>query len=47
MKIFSEKFIKSEELEKRIKIIYSFNKEKYNFKQGKMIDIENINIKQN
>ncbi len=44
MEIFSEKFIKSEELEKRIKITCSFNSAKCEFKQGRILYIQNTNI---
>ncbi|MBQ9318127.1 MAG: hypothetical protein IJR82_00650 [Bacilli bacterium] len=35
---------KDEKLEKRIKIICSFNKAKCKIKEGKIIEIENTNI---
>lgn len=44
MEYLVKKLIKNEELEKRIKIICSFNKAKCNFTQGRIIDIENSNI---
>ena len=39
-----EKLIKDEELEKKIKLICSFNKAKCNIKQGRIIYIDDSNI---
>lgn len=39
-----EKLIKDEELEKKIKLICSFNKTKCNIKQGRIIYINDSNI---
>ena len=39
-----EKLIKDEELEKKIILICSFNKAKYNIKQGRIIYIDDSNI---
>lgn len=39
-----EKLIKYEELEKKIKLICSFNKAKCNIKQGRIIYIDDSNI---
>ena len=44
MEIFSENFIKSEELEKRIRTTCSFNNAKCDFKQGRILTIPNTNI---
>ena len=44
MRYLVKNLIKNEELEKKIKIICSFNKEKCIFKQGKIIDIVDSNI---
>jgi len=44
MEIFSEKFIKSEELEKRIRTTCSFNNAKCEFRQGRILYIGGTNI---
>lgn len=44
MEIFSEKFIKSEELEKRIRTTCSFNNAKCEFRQGRILYIAGTNI---
>lgn len=44
MEIFSRKFIKSEELEKRIRTMCSFNNAKCEFRQGRILYIAGTNI---
>lgn len=44
MEIFSEKFIKSEKLEKRIRTTCSFNNAKCEIRQGRILYIANTNI---
>lgn len=39
-----EKLIKCEELEKKIKIICSFNNVKCNFRQGRILTLKNTNV---
>jgi len=44
MEIFSEKFIKSEELEKRIRTTCSFNNATCEFRQGRILYMGGTNI---
>ena len=44
MELLTQKLIKSDELESKIRIICSFNNIKCEFKQGRILNVKNTNI---